>query len=451
MSKPFSFGAIDVRLEAEAEARPASAEDDAPFRVLVAGDFSGRAARGLAETGSALGDRRVLRVDLDSLDAVIARLEPQVRLRDGDVLRFRELDDFLPDTLFARIGRFGALQEAARSDAARRSAASREASAGLLERILSGEAQEESSAGGDGPDGPTELMRSILGSGAFRTLEASWRGIDFLLRRLDADGPLTLHLVDLSPAELRDDLLAGDELGKSGLYRLLVEKTVGTPGGQPWAAFVVLGSFGPSRSDAEALGRLARIAAKAGTAVLAGAEPGLVGCASLAATPDPDDWTAPAGEGAEAWAALRRLPEARHVGLALPRLLLRLPYGTETNAVDAFDFEELSTPPEHEEYLWGSPALATALLLGEAFLEDGWSLRPGSAQEISGLPFALVEEGGEKHAVPCAETLFTVRAMQAVTAKGLMPLLTMKGTDTVRLATFQSIAEPHAPLAGLWD
>ena len=183
---------------------------------------------------------------------------------------------------------------------------------------------------------------------------------------------------------------------------------------------------GRPRSDAEALGRLAKIASKAGTAVLAGAEPGLLGCASLAATPDPDDWTEPAGAGAEAWAALRRLPEARYCGLALPRLLLRLPYGKETNAVEAFDFEELSSPPSHEEYLWGSPALALALLLGEAFLEDGWSLRPGSAQEISGLPFALVEEDGEKHAVPCAETLFTVRAAEAVTAKGLMPIVLHK-------------------------
>jgi len=301
-----------------------------------------------------------------------------------------------------------------------------------------------------GPDGPTELMRTILGSGAFRDLEAAWRGVDFLLRRLDVDGPLTLHLVDISSEELRTDLLAGDELSKTGLHRLLVEKTVGTPGAHPWAAFVLLGSFGPSPSDAEALGRLARIASKAGTAVLAWAEPGLLGCASLAVTPDPDDWTEPAGAGAEAWAALRRLPEARYVGLALPRLLLRLPYGKETNAVEAFEFEELSSPPSHEEYLWGSPALALALLLGEAFLEDGWSLRPGSTQEISGLPFALVTEDGEKHAVPCAETLLTVRAMEAVTAKGLMPLLTMKGTDTVRLATFQSIAEPYAGLAGLW-
>ncbi|MHB8800693.1 MAG: type VI secretion system contractile sheath domain-containing protein [Thermoanaerobaculia bacterium] len=448
MSKPFSFGAIDVRLESGSEPRPARAEEGAPFRILLAGDFSGRGARGLVETGAALGERKAYRVDLDSLDATIARLEPQVRLRDGEVLRFRELDDFLPDTLFARVARFGALKDAAAANARRRETF--RPAAGLLDRILDGAPQEETPLVEAGPDGPTELMRAILGSAGFRTLEACWRGVDFLVRRLDVDGPLTLHLVDVSPEELRADLLSGDDLGRTGLHRLLVEKTVGTPGGQAWAALVVLGSFGPGRGDAEALGRLARVAAKAGTAVLAGADAGLVGCASLAATPDPDDWTAPAGEGAEAWAALRRLPEARSVGLALPRFLLRLPWGKETNAVDAFDFEELSSPPEHEEYLWGCPALATALLLGEAFLEDGWSLRPGSAQEIPGLPFALVEEDGEKRAVPCAEALITVRAMQAVAEKGLMPLLTMKGTDTVRLAIFQSIAEPHAELAGLW-
>ena len=144
MSKPFSFGAIDVRLEVDSEPRPARAEDDAPFRILLAGDFSGRGARGLVETGTALGERRVHRVDLDSLDGAIARLEPQVTLGDGDVIRLRELDDFLPDTLFSRIGRFSALKDATDADARRRTT-SRPA-AGLLDRILDGAPREEAPA-----------------------------------------------------------------------------------------------------------------------------------------------------------------------------------------------------------------------------------------------------------------------------------------------------------------
>src|SRR5512143_2899418 len=154
MSKPFSFGAIDVRLEAENEPRPARVEDDAPFRVLVAGDFSGRAARGLAGAGAAPGERRAFRVALDSLDATIARLEPQVRLPEVDVIRFRDLEDFHPDALFRRIGRFASLRDAAEVDARRRE--TKRPAAGLLDRILDGAPQEEAPAEPAGPDRPTE-------------------------------------------------------------------------------------------------------------------------------------------------------------------------------------------------------------------------------------------------------------------------------------------------------
>ena len=81
-------------------------------------------------------------------------------------------------------------------------------------------------------------------------------------------------------------------------------------------------------------------------------------------------------------------------------------------------FEELSSPPDHEEFLWGSPALATALLLGQAFEESGWNLRPGSVQEIQDLPVAVYEEDGETVAKPCAEVLLTVRAARRRSGTG---------------------------------
>ena len=56
----------------------------------------------------------------------------------------------------------------------------------------------------------------------------------------------------------------------------------------------------------------------------------------------------PAGDAA--WQALRRSAEAEWVGLALPRFLLRLPYGPDTDSTEAFGFEEMPGTPVHEDY-----------------------------------------------------------------------------------------------------
>jgi hypothetical protein len=57
---------------------------------------------------------------------------------------------------------------------------------------------------------------------------------------------------------------------------------------------------------------------------------------------------------------------------------------------------------------------------------------------------------GSPEVKPCAEVLLTLQAAERMIAQGLMPLLTMKGTDTVRVGMFQSIADPPAPLEGRW-
>ena len=47
-------------------------EPETPFRILILGDFSGRANREFFESGR-LADRRLLSVDRDNLDEVMAR------------------------------------------------------------------------------------------------------------------------------------------------------------------------------------------------------------------------------------------------------------------------------------------------------------------------------------------------------------------------------------------
>ena len=286
----------------------------------------------------------------------------------------------------------------------------------------------------------------------FQALESAWRGLDFLVSRLETDARLKLFVLDLSKSELAADLNDTNDLRSTGLYKLMVEQTVGTAGGEPWSVIGGNYTFGQTREDAELLGRMAKIAAAAGVPFIAAAHPNLLGCNSLAKTPDPDDWRSTADKaGHAAWQALHNLPGAVYLGLALPRFLLRLPYGANTDPLEQFEFEEMADDPKHEDYLWGNPCFACACLLGQAFSTYGWDLRPGAVQDVSGLPLHIYKQTGETCIKPCAEVVLTERAAEIILDKGFMLLLSFRDQDTIRLARFQSLALPPKPLAGKWN
>lgn len=136
--------------------------------------------------------------------------------------------------------------------------------------------------------------------------------------------------------------------------------------------------------------------------------------------------------------------------MALPRFLLRLPYGKKTDPIESFDFEEMPEAPAHEDYLWGNPAFAWAVLLAQSFREYGWEMRPGLHAQIDGLPLHVYEHDGESELKPCAEALLTEEAAAHVLDNGPMPLVSLKGRDAAQLVRFQSIAEPLRSLAGRW-
>jgi type VI secretion system protein ImpC len=298
----------------------------------------------------------------------------------------------------------------------------------------------------------TERMRALLHAPAFQALEATWLSLHHLVTNLETDEGLQIYLLDVSKQELAADLAAaGEDLKASGLYRLLVETTgKGTPGGEPWTLLVGSFELGPTADDLGLLASLGIISANAGGPFLAAARAELLGCRSLADAPDPAEWSALPSDAEAAWIALRQSPIAPWVGLALPRVLLRLPYGKDTEPVDAFEFEELGPERNHEDYLWGNPAFACALLIGQAYAAHGWSMAPGDLLDVGDLPAHSFEAGGEKHLQACAEVYLTERAAGAILDRGIMPLLSFKGRNLVRLAQFRSIASPPAALMGSW-
>jgi type VI secretion system protein ImpC len=489
----------EVGFEVHVRSEPGSTAPirETPFRIAVLGDFSGRANRGIVESGGVLAGRKAIRVDRDDLDDAVARLAPRLTLATEPPLSlaFERLDDFHPDSLYESLPIFARLLETrarladpkTSADAVRElladtgpsvSAEDRDAEAGgLLDQILDRTSPAPadaaaaltsdfnevvsrivrpymSDADARGPElleqvneATSSLMRALLHHPDVRSLEASWRAVHFLTRGVETDEHLQIWLIDVSKQELAADQDSDADLRGSGLYKLLVESTVETPGAEPWALIVGDFAFGPNDDELLLLARLAAIANLAGAPWISAAEPGLAGIEDFATPPDATAWRPPESP---LWEALRKEPQAVSLGLALPRFLLRLPYSPDAEPCDSFPFREAAAPPDHDDYLWGNPAYACATLLARSFSADGWELRPGAHQDVKGLPLHVYKVEGDTEAKPCAEALLSERAAGLLLDRGLMPLASMKQSDSVRLVRFQSVSNPPQALAGRW-
>jgi len=516
-----SFGEIHLDVTAGREPVDAKPGSETPFQVAILGDFSGRANRRLNEIGDALANRRPTLIDRDNFDAVFAKTSPRLEISLGGsngypvTLKFTDLDEFHPDSLFRHVPMFQKLRDTREKLGDSETFAQTAIELGIrpsqpatptpephqtqrdsradVQQALSGnfldqlveETEKKTSQPQASriPDPWTSFLRGIIAQHivpkadprqaealglidlatsaqmsallhlpAFQALESAWRAVYFLVRNLETNSRLKVLLFDVSKEELARDLGSSDNLTSTGTYRLLVEKTVGTPGADPLAILVGNYTFDASRGDAELLGRMAKVAAAAGAPFITGVSPAVLGCDSIANLPDHHRWTAPpAPEAAAAWRALRGLAEARYLGLALPKFLIRLPYGKETDSTELFEFEEIPDTGQHEDYLWANPAFAAALLLAQTFTEQGWELRPGTLADITGLPLHIYSVDGESVTKPCAEVLMTQTSAEEMLEKGFMPLASIKEQPVIRLVRFQSFADPPSAIAGRWN
>lgn len=479
------------------------------MRVLLMGDFSGPDCPG--ETGRIpLVDRSPMRLEAGAIDQAVRTLRPGLSLAIEEAqervsaIGFGSLDDFHPDSLYARVGIFGRLRDlrarllrqetfAAAADEVRaelgasasgtshrvlgdRGRDVRESDTETILRLLGQTtslppASRRSDAGAElirrivephvTPGTPhrdtyvavvdglvTARMRAVLHHPRFQALESAWRGADWLLSGLDVGESWELWALDVTQAELEQDLRsAGTQLTSSQVSKLLVEPSNGLTDVNPWSLLVGDYTFGPSIEHVDVLAAMGALGSVAGAPFLAAADPLVVGCPSLADGPEPSDWVAPDPKSAERWTMLRRSPAATWLGLALPRLLLRLPYGKETDPCESFDFEELSAAREHNHYLWGNPAMGCAMLMARCFSDHSWGEGPGDSLFLSDLPAHAYREGGETKLQAVAEAYLSERAGQQILGAGVMPFLSYRNRNAARLAVFQSLAEPPAALS----
>ena len=228
-------------------------------------------------------------------------------------------------------------------------------------------------------------MRKILHHPTFQAIEATWRGLDFLLRNIETDEDLEVRLLDISKDELGLDLRSAKSPEESLFYRKCIGHSMDSAGEPPWTMIVGFYSFSPTPTDFELLQGLAALADKTDASFLAAADYETWQTSFLAETQDSNL--------ARLWNQLRRTPEATRVGLLVPRFLLRLPYGQNTDPIDEFPFEEWDGHETPRPYLWGNPALVAACLLGQSFNQFGWDFAAEKRKRTGGAPSPCLSGG----------------------------------------------------------
>ena len=150
-------------------------------------------------------------------------------------------------------------------------------------------------------------MRTLLHDPSFQALESAWRGVQWLTANLELDGPLQLHLFDVTREELIADIVAAQgTLSQTGLYSALVDRWRNVPGSEGWSVVAALMEFNSSSPDLGLLAAMGVIASNAGAPLLAGADLSFVNAdeATLA------DWNVLRRSTIAPWISLARPPRA---------------------------------------------------------------------------------------------------------------------------------------------
>ncbi|WP_442579483.1 type VI secretion system contractile sheath large subunit [Mesorhizobium sp. ASY16-5R] len=295
----------------------------------------------------------------------------------------------------------------------------------------------------------SEQVNEILHNETFQQIEAAWRGLHYIVYNSETDATLKLRVLNVSKQELYRDLRLYPDAkwDQSPLFKAVYEQEFGQLGGHPYGALIGDYHFDHSAVDIRLLRDLGKIAAAAHAPMISGAAPGLMGMDSWTELSNPRDlskiFDTP---DYAAWKSLRDSENSRYVGLCMPRVLARQPYGAKSLPVEEFNFEEQTDGHTGQKYSWMNAAYAMAANINRAYKEYGWTVRIRGVQsggEVINLPTHTfpTDDGGVDLKCP-TEIAISDRRENELSRSGLLPLIHRKNTDKAAFIGAQSLYRP---------
>jgi type VI secretion system protein ImpC len=289
----------------------------------------------------------------------------------------------------------------------------------------------------------SDQMNEIMHNEEFQKLEGSWRGLQYLVKNSLTGTQLKIRVMSVSKKELLKDFERALEFDQSSLFKKIYEEEYGTFGGAPFGALIGDYEFGNHPQDMALLDKLSQVAAAAHAPFLSAASPEMFGWDTFGEMSEVRD-ISKIFDRTEymKWRSFRESEDSRYVGLTLPHVLMREPYGAATKPTETFRFEEDVDGKDHKKYLWGNAAYALGTRLTEAFSMHGWCVAIRGVEGgglVQDLPTHTFETDEGEVAMKCpTEVAVTDRREKEFSDNGFIPLVHCKNTDYAAFFATQS-------------
>lgn len=301
-------------------------------------------------------------------------------------------------------------------------------------------------------------VNAILHHPRFQKLEASWRGLRYLVEQAQGAEHVEIRVLNVSWKELARDSERAIEFDQSQLFRKVYSEEFGTPGGEPFSVLIGDYEIRPRPTadhpvdDVGVLTAISHVAAAAFAPFVAGVHPAMFELEQFSDLQRPLDLPKTFEQLQYLkWRAFRETEDARFVGLTLPRVLMRRPYEDDGSRLDGFLFREEVTGPDRRGYLWGNAAYAFGAVVARAFAETGWMANIRGAQRgvdggglAPGLPVHSFSTDKKGVAPKCStDVMVTDFQEQELSRLGFIPLCHCRDTEQSVFYACHSVQRPR--------
>jgi type VI secretion system protein ImpC len=290
-------------------------------------------------------------------------------------------------------------------------------------------------------------LNEVMHHADFQRLEASWRGLNYLVQQTETSDRMKIKVLNVNKKELLKDMEKAPEFDQSALFKKIYEEEFGMFGGNSYGVLLGDYQFSFIPQDMSLLEKISEVAAAAHAPFISAASPRMFNWDAFTELGGPRDLSKifTSAEYVK-WKSFRESEDSRYVGLTLPHILMRLPYGAETIPVEEFNFEEDVDGTDHKKYLWGNGAYALGTRLTDAFAKYGWCAAIRGVEGgglVKGLPTHTFKTDEGEVALKCpTEIAITDRREKEFADMGFIPLVHCKGTDYAAFFSIQSANKP---------